>query len=184
MNVGRVLGRLAARAAVAALVVGYVGLAVAADEPIRVAPAAPVVVEPCPTCTAGPAGAPCDKAGCTTCGRAGHRAGCNPKKPVVGQLRPGACFGYFQTQWHRWEDVCPLPYQGVGLADAPRGIPTTGPSGPAVMPKIDNTIPKSDLPAPKTGNPLPKLNPMPVPPGTSGGVPSIPMPVVPDKFGK
>lgn len=175
MNVGRVLGRLAVRAAVLAMAVGYVGIAVAADEPIRVAPAAPAV-EVCPTCTDGAAGAPCGKDTCRSCGKHGHRAGCNPPKPIAGQLRPGACFGYFQTQWHRWEDVCPLPYQGVGLNDAPRRLPAAAPGA------LPAPAPKSDAPAPGT-------NPMPMPKGTGatppGTIPPLPIPPVPEnKFGK
>jgi hypothetical protein len=172
MNVGRTLGRLAARAAAAGLAVGYVGIAVAADEPIRVAP--PVVAESCPTCTAGAAGAPCGQAGCASCARHGHRAGCSPRKPVVGQLRPGACFGYFQTQWHRWEDVCPIPYQGTGLNDAPLRAPTVGPGG---APAVGGAGPKSTLPLPKSdGSSVPMTTPMPMPKGTTG-VPPIPVPL-------
>ena len=164
MNVGRVLGRFS----VVSLAVGYVGLATAADQPVVVAPAAPAVVgDVCPTCTAGSAGAPCGKAGCGN--------GCNPKKPVVGQLRPGACFGYFQTQWHRWEDVCPLPYQGVGQNDAPQRTPFAGPGGiPQAAPAAP---PKSDAP--------PKATPMPtrpVPGAKTGILPGIPAPD--GKFGK
>jgi hypothetical protein len=193
MNVGRVLGRLAARAAAVGLAVGYVGLAVAADTPVMVAPAAPVVVgEVCPTCTGGEAGgAPCGKAGCRTCGGllghvlGHHRAGCSPKKPVVGELRPGACFGYFQTQWHRWEDVCPIPYQGVGLNDSPSRLPTAGlgaapapGAGPQPKSSTPPPAPKSDGPAPKSDGPTPKLNPVP-----GGGTPGLPVPP-PNKFGK
>lgn len=160
MNVGRILGRFA----VVGLAAGYVGLATAADETVPVAPAAPVA-DVCPTCTAGPGGAPCKLGGCKTCN------GCSPKKPVVGQLRPGACFGYFQTQWHRWEDVCPIPYQGVGQNDAALAAPIPAP--PAV--------PRSDAP-PKAGpGPMPTTNPMPLP-GTKGGIPGIPSPD--GKFGK
>jgi hypothetical protein len=200
MNVGRVLGRLAARAAVTGLAVGYVGLAVAADTPVPVSPAVPVTVDPCPTCVAGPAGAPCGSAGCRSCSRLGHRAGCNPAKPVAGQLRPGACFGYFQTQWHRWEDVCPLPYQGVGANDVPQRAPVPGP-----LPIVPGS-PRSDAPVPKTipmavpmgadkggipmavpmGTEKGGLPPMTVPMG-KGAIPSIPNvpppPVVPNKFG-
>ncbi len=176
MTIGRFLGRLAARAAVLVMAVGYVGIAVAADEPIRIAPTAPVA-EVCPTCTDGAAGAPCGKTGCRTCGGKlfGHRAGCNPPKPIAGQLRAGACFGYFQTQWHRWEDVCPLPYQGVGLNDAPRRLPTAAVPGalPAPTPQ-----PKSDAPAP-AANPMPKGT------GTPGTIPQLPVPPMPEsKFGK
>jgi hypothetical protein len=189
MNVGRALSRLAARAAALGLAAGYVGLAVAADEPARVAPAAPAVAAPeiCPTCTAGDARAPGGKAGCARCG---HRAGCNPKKPVVGELRPGACFGYFQTQWHRWENVCPLPYQGVGIPDAPQGLPLPGSTG--ITPKAA-PVPKSDAPMPLPMNTTPPTKtgtaPAPTPPAkgiTTSPTPAIPAPPAPpeNKFGK
>lgn len=161
MNVGRVLGRFA----VVGLAAGYMGLATAADQPVVVAPAAPAA-EVCPTCTAGEAGGvACGKAGCKKCN------GCNPKKPVVGQLRPGACYGYFQTQWHRWEDVCPIPYQGVGINDAPLRAPTP----------LPYSTPRSDAPAKAAPAPMPMTNPMPMQPKT-GGIPGIPTPD--GKFGK
>lgn len=161
MSASRVLGR----AAVAGLVVGYVGLATAADDPRPVAPAAPAVVagEGCATCTAGPAGAPCRSATCKSC--EGRHLGYKPPKPVVGQLRPGACFGYFQTQWHRWEDVCPLPYQGVGVSDAPQRIPSAAPVG---IPPAGGAAPKGK----GTDTPLP---PPAVVPNPKGGLPPIPM---------
>lgn len=167
MSASRVLSRLAARAAVAGLVAGYVGLATAADEPVVAVPV--IAGEACPTCAAGPGGAPCKSAKCRSC--EGRRFGFTPPKPVVGQLRPGACFGYFQTQWHRWEDVCPLPYQGVGVSDAPSRAPSAAPLGvPTAAPKAKGT----DAPLP-----LPKAVPMGT---TTGGLPMIPPPL--DKFGK
>jgi len=42
-------------------------------------------------------------------------------------LCPGACFGYFQTQWRKWDEVCPYPYLGQGVTDAPRLPGTTAP---------------------------------------------------------
>lgn len=156
MKVGRILGRIA----VVGLAVGYVGLATAADEPIVVVPADPAAA--CATCTTGPGGAPCNLGGCKTCN------GCNPKKPVVGQLRAGACYGYFQTQWHRWEDVCAIPYQGVGLNDSP----SRGSVIPAPPP-----VPRSDAPA-KTGA---APSPMPIP-AAKGVLPIIPAPE--NKFGR
>jgi hypothetical protein len=67
-----------------------------------------------------------------------------PCKPYQTKLCPGACFGYFQTQWHRWDNVCPIPYQGVGMSDTPRA------SRPGVSP-APVTLPKtlgSDMPLP------------------------------------
>lgn len=174
MNLGRFLSRVAARAAATGMAVGYVGLATAADEPVAVAPAAPVA-DVCPTCTAGPGGSPCQLGGCRTCGGK-HRAGCNPPKPIAGQLRPGACFGYFQTQWHRWEDVCPIPYQGVGVTDAPKRGPV---AAPGAFPAPAGPMPKTDAPLPK-GNPNPMPMPGPMGAGTPTpmpGVPAIPLPI-------
>ena len=102
---------------------GLSGLAAAADQPVVVAGHS---VAGCATCTTGTA--PCSNA---------HKSLFHHHKACTPQLCPGACFGYFQTQWHKWENVCPLPYQGVGLTDAPV-IP------PAVVPKTG-----SDLPVPK-----------------------------------
>ena len=93
------------------------------------------------------------------------------KTPYVTHLCPGACFGYFQTQWNRWEDVCPLPYQGVGLTDAPRPAPgaITPVPKPGSDPKmIPPSIPGSDAPLPRPA-PLPMK-----PPGTGSPLPTIP----------
>ena len=138
----------------------------AADE---TPPARPVTIsaQPCLTCDApGP--------GCAT-GRCGHSLfGHKPCKPYNTQLCPGACFGYFQTQWTRWEDVCPLPYQGVGLSDAPPPAP-----GYLTPVRPNGTLPK--MPDPKkpngTGSELPPPRPA---PGTGMPmVPSIPTPPKP-----
>jgi hypothetical protein len=96
--------------------------------------------------------------GCATCGSAWFQK--HEKGPYVVNLCPGACFGYFQTQWRKWDDVCPYPYQGIGVTDAPRppapALPGTTLPGPRpVEPKID----------PKTGKPM-----------TMNGYPQIPVP--------
>jgi hypothetical protein len=150
---------LAARAVLLVAVLGGARAATAADE------------TPPPRVIAGPAAMP--GPGCPTCeggapaaggGKACGRLGCGPglfarhKAPYVVQLCPGACFGYFQTQWHRWEDVCPLPYQGIGLSDAPRPSPGYIPPGspPGMLPE-----PKpgkgSDAPLPRPVGPMPGL---------------------------
>ena len=154
--------RLAARAAALLVVLGGSAAANAAD--VTPAPAAgPVYVgQPlggpnCPTCNGGAAAA----GGCSSCGKACGVPlfGGKKKAPYVVQLCPGACFGYFQTQWHRWEDVCPLPYQGVGQSDAPRPSPgyvapgTTGTPlpQPYVLPETKPAKPEarsSDAPPP------------------------------------
>jgi hypothetical protein len=119
---------------------------------------APVTVgdQGCPTCAAGQHGAPAKS--CNTCGKwfTGRR---DHKAPYPVSLCPGACFGYFQTQWRKWDEVCPYPYTGIGVSDAPRlpGVvpPKTGelapprPLDPKVMPdpkKIGSDQPPVPMP--------------------------------------
>lgn len=121
----------------------------------------------------GPATVPA--MGCLTCGAAAgtNTSDCkscgtswfkkHTKGPYVVNLCPGACFGYFQTQWRKWDDVCPYPYQGVGVSDAPRppapvlpGVPKPGLTIPSprpvetkpsdIKPMSLNTLPSIPLP--------------------------------------
>jgi len=130
---------------VAVTLFGFVNVSAAADQPGAPA-AAPTMVEDfrgCATCNS--AAAACDSCGKVRKSHFHHHKTCTP---YVTHLCPGACFGYFQTQWHRWENVCPIPYQGVGLTDspvraAPPILPTVvapkagGSDGPLpVVPKI------------------------------------------------
>jgi len=126
---------------VAITVFGFANFASAADQAAAPAVAGPTVVgdfRGCATCNSA-------AAACDTCGKVRksffhHHKTCTPYQTT---LCPGACFGYFQTQWHRWENVCPIPYQGVGLTDAPiRVAPPTIP----VVPKTTG----SDVPLPKS----------------------------------
>lgn len=155
---------------------------------VKVVPKAPgaapgeVGLPPCPTC-------PTPSAGCAT----GH---CRPgllghahKGPYQTYLCPGACFGYFQTQWHKWDEVCPLPYQGLGVTDAPKP-PTaavTPPPKPLPDPKKGTTPPLdpkkgpdgSDLPLPRPVNPMPDKGGvdssyLPAIPPAPGGLPPLP----------
>lgn len=140
-----------------------VGTAAASDQPAVAAPgAAPVA--PCPTC-AQPAGT-CSTCKTCTSGKLGvfHK----PCKPYTPTLCPGACFGYFQTQWNRWEDVCPHPYQGIGISDAPKPVtPSTTqpvPNTPATpIPKVGVTDPMPRLPTvdPNKKDGLPQPLPLP-----------------------
>jgi len=131
--------------AVTVTVLGMSDVLAAADQP-GAAPKAPTMVEDfrgCATCNSA-------AAACDTCGKVHkslfhHHKTCTPYQTT---LCPGACFGYFQTQWHRWENVCPIPYQGVGLSDAavrsgpPVLVPkTTGSDGPIPNPKPLPTVP-------------------------------------------
>ena len=180
MALEQFFGKVRTLAGVAAVVLGSAGGAAAVDTPAAPAPvyaAAPVYsVAPggCATCQAAPA-ADCGSPGCATCAqkRAWHHKECTP---YVTHLRPGACFGYFQTQWHRWENVCPLPYQGVGLNDAPP-LPTPAATG------SDNPVgPGAGAPpSGKSGDPLP--NPTKSPENAPKPDP-LPLPPMPDKFKK
>src|SRR5262245_24436037 len=83
-------------------------------------------------------------------------------------LCPGACFGYFQTQWRKWDEVCPYPYSGVGPGN--QSNPPTGPlipqpgsrSLPMPRPTDPNTIPPKQpsgnglLPIPMSGKFAPR----------------------------
>jgi hypothetical protein len=166
----------ALRSMLVAVAVGVCALpARAADEQRVAAPVAggavPVSADPagggCATCgAAGPT------VGCSTCGkllrghaRFGHK---HKNEPFQVNLCPGACFGYFQTQWRKWEDVCPYPYIGHGVSDAPRR-PT-----PQAAPRPGGG--SGELGAPRPVEP----KKMPAPP--SGGLP--PIPGVPDPMPK
>jgi hypothetical protein len=121
--------------------------------------AAPVSVgDPgCATCQGGTV-----KGSCSTCGKSLLS---KHKPPYQVNLCPGACFGYFQTQWRKWDEVCPYPYLGVGVSDAPKP--------PGATPR-----PGSELNPPR---PLdPKMMPDPKKVGSST---LPPIPVVTNKFG-
>jgi hypothetical protein len=117
-------------------------------------------VSGCPTC--GTAGPRVTGSSCATCGSSWFHK--HDKGPYVVNLCPGACFGYFQTQWRKWDDVCPYPYQGIGVSDAPR------PPAPALpgISKPGTTIPGPRPVEPKTSDSKPmsyfnQLPPIPVP---------------------
>lgn len=141
----------------------------AADEhrgaaPVSVTPGA-VAGGTCATCGgSGPT------VGCSTCGkllrghdRFGHK---HKNEPFQVNLCPGACFGHFQTQWRKWEDVCPYPYIGHGVSDAPRR-PT-----PVAVPRPGGELTPPRPVDPKVGEPKKGLPP----------IPGVPEPM-PNKFG-
>ena len=170
------------RSALAALGVAFAwagASALAADvtapPPPAVYGATPVTVG-MPGCETCQHGAP--KGGCDACGKSFGK-GLMPKNllhkdkaPFQVTLCPGACFGYFQTQWRKWDEVCPYPYQGIGVTDAgrlPGGMVPPPPSGSGLAPPrpLDPkmTDPKMPDPNPKKGgSDLP-----PVPPTPPGG---------------
>lgn len=145
----------------------------AADQPG--APAAlPMFTDPaagggCATC--GGRGGPA--LGCSTCGKLlrGHeRFGFKHKNTLYQvNLCPGACFGYFQTQWRKWDDACPYPYLGVGASDGAKRPAPAAPARPEQMAPPRPVEPKKNGTDPKAGA-EPKKN----------GLPAIP---VPNKFG-
>jgi hypothetical protein len=153
--------------------------------------AADVTVPPAPVAVAAPVsvGAPgcatCQNGGGESCQHGAIRSKCNvcgkllgshlhkdKKAPFPVTLCPGACFGYFQTQWRKWDEVCPYPYLGTGVSDAPK--PPAG---------VLNPRPGTGLEAPRPLDPnAPKMT-EPKKSGTSGtGSITIPV-IVPSKFG-
>jgi hypothetical protein len=167
-----------ARAAFVAALAWAGGEALGADvvPPRPIAPAvvgAPPVLGAGPVIVEGEAG----PGGCATCQHGAAAGTCSRcakwlalhkhKGQFPVTLCPGACFGYFQTQWRKWDEVCPYPYLGTGVSDAGR-LP-----GPVVAPKtgteltpprtLDPKAPK--MPDPKklgsapVGAPAPKATP-------------------------
>jgi hypothetical protein len=151
-------------------VFGWGGSAFAAD--VTPAPAAPGIVGAAPVSVGAAGCASCQsgkngflKGHCNACGKLlGSNLHKDKKAPYPVTLCPGACFGYFQTQWRKWDEVCPYPYLGIGVSDAPKT------PGAASRPGTGELAPPRPLD--------PKMNdPMKV-----GNGPQIPIPVVPNKF--
>jgi hypothetical protein len=118
----------------------------------------------CESCKPGGVGHVLKHGGATLGKHLSHKKG-----PYPVHLCPGSCFGYFQTQWRKWEDVCPYPYVGTGPTVTSAGQPLPLPGAPLTPPRpVD----------PKTGDP--KM-PEPKKPETKklGGsdLPLIPVPV-------
>ncbi|HUR53732.1 MAG TPA: hypothetical protein VMZ71_06355 [Gemmataceae bacterium] len=208
----------ARRVAAVAVVLGAAGTSAAVDTPVAAPPVAHLAAVPCATCPA-PAAAPCGPAA-AACGPAAAACGpawtgtkeCRthfgrPVPPYQTKLCPGACFGYFQTQWSKWEDVCPVPYQGQGFTDAPatRTTPVTPvrppaevkkptdlkPADPKPMdpkpldPKFNKDPKGGELPLPRPGGTGTNPNPMPMGRGTVQPIPAVPtnLPVPTGRFG-
>jgi hypothetical protein len=163
----------------AAALVMCVGLgdeAIAADAPVAppslIGLPTPVpATASCPTCAA-PAGH--ITSGCSSCSKSRMHF---PKRCNTGvpQIAPGSCFGYFPTQWSRWEDVCPVQYSGLGLSNLPPPppVPTTPTVPSAPMPKPDVNGKNG-----KKNGELPPPRPSPMPKGAGATpLPSIPTPM-------
>ena len=157
MSIRSFFARQIMKVAAVAVLTACAGSVSAADvTPPVTYPAAPVTVGAMPGCESCQHGIPA--ASCTTCGKATFGRGWmahKQKPPFQVNLCPGACFGYFQTQWRKWDEVCPYPYLGHGVSDAGR-LPGTVPPRPGtqLMPPrpVDPTKmkdpkqPGSDLP--------------------------------------
>lgn len=159
-----------ARGLCAAALLGLsAGGSIAADATPAPTPAAPALGAPCENCAAS------QPQGCETCDK-GCRTplfgGLHTHKVKVPYLCPGACFGYFQTKWNRWEDVCSHYYQGVNVSDAPKPVVPEAKRPP--MPKPLGTGPMpTPMPPPKPeASPLPSPTPAPSP----TPIPPVPMP--------
>ena len=192
MNLNSLARSLAGRVAALTFVLGAVGTSGAADTPVAGPPQVLLHASaPCATCAA-PAGVPCGP----TCATAACRTHFGrPKLPYQTHLCPGACFGYFQTQWSKWEDVCPLPYQEQRYTDHPaqRTTPVTPVRAPAdtkkpdtkkdADPKFNKDSKGGELPPPRTG---PGIGAIPMGRGTT--LPAIPqapntLPIPTGRFG-
>lgn len=193
MSVSKLFARITAAAAFAWAGGAALGADVVPPRPIAPgvigAPAAgaPVIVESegapagCATCQQGAAGR-----NCVRCGKV-FSAFHKNKAPFPVTLCPGACFGYFQTQWRKWDDVCPYPYTGIGATDAgrlpggamPKGTELTPPR--PVEPKMPE--PKKLGAAPvKAFTPRGAATSPPSLPRTYAGNDLPPVPPVPGKF--
>lgn len=176
MSVRSFFVRLGVKAAAVAVLAWGGNSASAADvtpPPAPVMVGAPVSVSDpgvgCASCQGG-VGASV-RAKCDVCGKLfGSNLHKDKKAPYPVTLCPGSCFGYFQTQWRKWDEVCPYPYLGTGVSDAP-----PRPAG------VLNPRPGSELTPPRAVEP----KAMPEPKKTGSVEPSLPIPVVPttNKFG-
>jgi hypothetical protein len=106
---------------------------------------------------------------CAGCPSAPSRFAAHHKKPalVVGCC-PGSCFGYFPTQWRKWDEACPPAYQVIGDVVQPPYLPPASDRAPAGKKNGDGLPPPRGI-DPKNGIPMP-----PPAPGV-GTLPSIPL---------
>jgi len=179
MSIRSVFARWAPRAIAVSALVWPSAPAFAADvtpstPPAAVAGAPVSVRDPgcasCQTCEQGSA-----RGSCNTCGKliTWDRLTRDKHAPYPVTLCPGACFGHFQTQWRKWDEVCPYPYLGIGVSDAQK-IPGTGGS---IGPRTGGGELAPPRPVdPKSGEPK-KLG------STPSQLPMIPI-APPSKFGQ
>ena len=85
-----------------------------------------------------------------------------PKPPYTVNLCPGACFGYFPTQWRSWNEVCP-PEAGLVTGPVQPPIPPASKNGDGI-PQPRPVDPKTEMTTPPPGmSPLPSIPPYPGP---------------------
>jgi hypothetical protein len=160
MSISKVFARLSLTAAVLAWGAFAVFAADGTPAPVPVAVPVSVGVPGCETCQHG-----IQKSKCHTCGKLlGGNLHKDKKAPYQVNLCPGACFGYFQTQWRKWDEVCPYPYLGIGPGNN-SNPPTVG------------TQPGRYLPIPQP------MDPKMMDPKKSGSD-SVPIPIAPAPNGR
>jgi hypothetical protein len=80
-------------------------------------------------------------------------------------ILPGSCFGYFQTRWTAWKDVCP-----ESNCAAPAGVsaPPATPDEPTKLtPAVEEMTPPRPAVPPADPVPAPAPAPVPLPPAKS-----------------
>jgi hypothetical protein len=176
MSIRSFFVRLSWKAAAVAAFVWGGSSASAADVTAPAAPAATVSAAPisvgeagCASCQMCAHGA--FKGHCDVCGKLlGSKLHKDKKAPYPVTLCPGACFGYFQTQWRKWDEVCPYPYLGIGPntnlpTNHPANQPATGSRpGELGQPRpVDPKMPDPKMPESKKTGSL-QMPPIPVAP--------------------
>ena len=129
MSIRSFFVRLSMKAATV-VVFAWAGASASAADVTPATPATPAVVGApvsvgeaggCASCQSCQHGA--IRSACNVCGKLlGGHLHKDKKAPYPVTLCPGACFGYFQTQWRKWDEVCPYPYLGIGVSDAPKTL--------------------------------------------------------------
>jgi hypothetical protein len=99
----------------------------------------------------------------------------NKKEPYAVNLCPGACFGYFQTQWRSWDEVCPTQGTIVDMKPPAPYLPPASDRPPQEMKKNGENVPPPRPVDPKMGmgRPLPPPTVVPSFPATTA-LPQIP----------
>ena len=119
---------------------------IAAAPPVHATPAYPAATMPFAAVSPG----------CSSCQtKTGFFSKHRPCDGRAMSINPDTCFGFYHTQWSRWEDVCPIPAP-PGIPAAPVIAPTVVvPAKPAAEPKAKE-LKNSDAPLPRP-SPLPSI---------------------------